>query len=84
MKIHEFQAKELMQERGIRVPQGEMVTTVADAVAAVGPLVEATGNPVVVVKSSVVRHPMNECPGRLYSELPAPGCSRVTTCHGKS
>jgi succinyl-CoA synthetase beta subunit len=53
LKIHEFQAKELMQERGIRVPQGEMVTTVADAVAAVGPLVEATGNPVVVVKSQI-------------------------------
>ena len=53
MKIHEFQAKELMAGRGIPVPRGEMVTTVADAMAAVGPLVEATGNPVVVVKSQI-------------------------------
>jgi succinyl-CoA synthetase beta subunit len=53
LKIHEFQAKELMAARGIPVPQGEMVTTVADAMAAVGPLVAATGNPVVVVKSQI-------------------------------
>ncbi|MDJ0922985.1 MAG: ADP-forming succinate--CoA ligase subunit beta [Acidimicrobiia bacterium] len=53
MKIHEFQAKELMAARDIPVPRGEMVTTVADAVAAVAPLVEATGNPVVVVKSQI-------------------------------
>lgn len=53
MKIHEFQAKELMAARGIPVPRGEMVTTVADAMAAVVPLLEATGNPVVVVKSQI-------------------------------
>ncbi len=53
MKIHEFQAKELMKARGIPVPQGVMVTSVAEAVGAVEPLVEATGNPVVVVKSQI-------------------------------
>ena len=53
MKIHEFQAKELMKARGIPVPQGEMVTSVAEAVAAVGPLVDASGNAVVVVKSQI-------------------------------
>ena len=42
-----------MAARGIPVPQGEMVTTVADAMAAVAPLVEATGNPVVVVKAQI-------------------------------
>jgi succinyl-CoA synthetase beta subunit len=53
MKIHEYQAKELMAARGIAVPQGRVATTVDEAVAAVRPLIEATGNPVVVVKSQI-------------------------------
>lgn len=53
MKIHEYQAKELLAARGIPVPQGRAVTTVEEAVAAVRPLVEASGNPVVVVKSQI-------------------------------
>ncbi|HJR92420.1 MAG TPA: ADP-forming succinate--CoA ligase subunit beta [Acidimicrobiia bacterium] len=53
MKIHEYQAKELMAQRGIPVPQGRVATTTEEAVAAVRPLVEATGNPVVVVKSQI-------------------------------
>ena len=53
MKIHEFQAKELMKARGIPVPAGHEVTSVADAIDAVTPLVESTGNPVVVVKSQI-------------------------------
>ncbi len=53
MKIHEYQAKALMGERGIAVPEGVVATTVAEAVAAVRPLVEGTGNPVVVVKSQI-------------------------------
>jgi succinyl-CoA synthetase beta subunit len=53
MKIHEYQAKKLMAARGIAVPQGRAATTVEEAVAAVRPLIEATGNPVVVVKSQI-------------------------------
>ena len=53
MKIHEYQAKQLMATRGIPVPLGQMVTTVEDAVAAVGPIIERSGNPVVVVKSQI-------------------------------
>jgi succinyl-CoA synthetase beta subunit len=53
LKIHEYQAKQLMGERGIAVPSGRMATTVDDAVAAVRPLIEASGNPVVVVKSQI-------------------------------
>ena len=53
MKIHEYQAKELMAARGIAVPQGRVATTVDEAVAAVRPLIEGTGNPVVVVKSQI-------------------------------
>ena len=53
MKIHEYQAKALMGARGIPVPAGTVATTVDEAVAAVRPLVESTGNPVVVVKSQI-------------------------------
>jgi len=53
MKVHEFQAKQLMAERGISVPAGIVVTTVDEAVGAVRPLVEQSGNPVVVVKSQI-------------------------------
>ena len=53
MKIHEYQAKQLMAARGIPVPQGVVATTVDQAVAAVRPLIEETGNKVVVVKSQI-------------------------------
>ncbi|HWL49750.1 MAG TPA: ADP-forming succinate--CoA ligase subunit beta [Acidimicrobiia bacterium] len=53
MKIHEYQAKEIMAARGIPVPLGRMATTVEDAVAAVRPLIEESGNPVVVLKTQI-------------------------------
>ena len=53
MKIHEYQAKQLMAARGIPVPMGRMATSVDEAVAAVRPLIEESGNPVVVVKSQI-------------------------------
>ncbi|MBT8212091.1 MAG: ADP-forming succinate--CoA ligase subunit beta [Acidimicrobiia bacterium] len=53
MKIHEYQAKQLMAARGIPVPQGRPAQTVSEAVAAVRPLIEDSGNPVVVVKSQI-------------------------------
>ncbi len=53
MKIHEYQAKQLMAARGIPVPEGRIATTVEEAVAAVRPLIEASGNPVVVLKSQI-------------------------------
>jgi succinyl-CoA synthetase beta subunit len=53
LKIHEYQAKHLMKARGIAVPEGMMALSVEEAVAAVRPLVEASGNPVVVVKSQI-------------------------------
>ncbi|MGI9667540.1 MAG: ADP-forming succinate--CoA ligase subunit beta [Acidimicrobiia bacterium] len=53
MKIHEYQAKALMAEAGIPVPAGHVATTVDAAVAAVRPLIESTGNKVVVVKSQI-------------------------------
>jgi succinyl-CoA synthetase beta subunit len=53
LKIHEYQAKALLAARGIAVPQGRLATSVAEAVAAVRPLIEATEVPVVVVKSQI-------------------------------
>jgi succinyl-CoA synthetase beta subunit len=53
MKIHEYQAKEVMGARGIPVPLGRMATTIEEAVAAVAPIIEQSGNPVIVVKSQI-------------------------------
>jgi succinyl-CoA synthetase beta subunit len=53
VKIHEYQAKALMAAGGIPVPAGTVATTIDEAVAAVRPLIEASGNPVVVVKSQI-------------------------------
>jgi len=53
LKIHEYQAKEIMASRGIPVPAGTMATTVDEAVAAVAALIERSRDPVVVVKSQI-------------------------------
>ena len=53
MKIHEYQAKQLMASRGFPVPLGRMATTVDDAVAAVRPLIDESGSDVVVLKSQI-------------------------------
>ena len=53
MKIHEHQAKQLMGARGIPVPLGRVARSVDEAVAAVRPLIDESGNPVVVVKSQI-------------------------------
>lgn len=53
MKIHEYQAKELLALRGIPVPHGKVATTVDEAVASVRQLVEQSGNAVVVLKSQI-------------------------------
>jgi succinyl-CoA synthetase beta subunit len=53
LKIHEYQAKELMKARGLAVPEGHVAASAAEAVAAVRPLVESTGNNVVVLKSQI-------------------------------
>ena len=76
MKIHEYQAKELMAARGIAVPQGRVATTVDEAVAAVRPLVEASGNPVVVVKSQI--HAGGRGKGRFEEHPDLAGVNVVT------
>lgn len=53
MKIHEHQAKQLMAARGIPVPLGRVARSVDEAVAAVRPLIDESGNSVVVLKSQI-------------------------------
>ena len=53
MKVHEYQAKQLLGQRGLPVPLGRVAMTVAEATAAVRPLIEESGNPVVVVKAQI-------------------------------
>ncbi|HEV2126454.1 MAG TPA: ADP-forming succinate--CoA ligase subunit beta [Chloroflexota bacterium] len=76
MKIHEYQAKQLMKARGIAVPKGQVATTVDEAVAAVRPLIEETDNPVVVVKSQI--HAGGRGKGR-FKEHPDLGGVNVVT-----
>ena len=76
MKIHEYQAKELMRERGLAVPEGRVARSPGEAVAAVRPLIEATGNRVVVVKSQI--HAGGRGKGR-FEEHPDLGGVTVVT-----
>lgn len=76
MKIHEYQAKVLMKARGIAVPLGRVATTVAEAVAAVRPLIEESGNNVVVVKSQI--HAGGRGKGRFKEHPEVAGVNVVT------
>ena len=53
MKIHEHQAKQLMAARDIPVPLGRVARSVDEAAAAVRPLIEESGDPVVVLKAQI-------------------------------
>jgi len=65
-----------MADRGIAVPMGRVATTVNEAVAAVRPLIEESGNPVVVVKSQI--HAGGRGKGR-FKEYPDVGGVNVVT-----
>jgi succinyl-CoA synthetase beta subunit len=52
MKIHEYQAKEILRRYGVPVPAGEMATTLEEADTAAKMLFSA-GNTVVVVKAQI-------------------------------
>ncbi len=53
MKIHEYQAKDLLAARGVAVPKSKVAFSPAEARAAAEEIVEATGNEVVVVKAQI-------------------------------
>ena len=65
-----------MADRGIAVPMGHLATTVDEAAAAVRPLIEQSGNPVVVVKSQI--HAGGRGKGR-FKEHPDVGGVNVVT-----
>ena len=52
MKIHEYQARQLLEEAGVPVPSGRMCTTVDEAVAAAEAIL-AGDDSMVVVKAQV-------------------------------
>ncbi|MDE1162815.1 MAG: ADP-forming succinate--CoA ligase subunit beta [Acidobacteriaceae bacterium] len=52
MKIHEYQAKEILRKHSVTVPAGEMATTIEEAERAAKNLFDA-GNAVVVVKAQI-------------------------------
>jgi succinyl-CoA synthetase beta subunit len=52
MKIHEYQAKEILRKYGVAVPAGEMAITFEEADAAAKQLFSA-GHPVVVIKAQI-------------------------------
>ena len=52
MKIHEYQAKEILRKYGVPVPGGEMVSTLEEADRAAKDLFD-NGTPVVVVKAQI-------------------------------
>ncbi|MDX2019352.1 MAG: ADP-forming succinate--CoA ligase subunit beta [Deltaproteobacteria bacterium] len=53
MKIHEYQAKDILRKYGVPVPQGIACFSVAEATAAAQKLIAATGSEVVVVKAQI-------------------------------
>jgi succinyl-CoA synthetase beta subunit len=53
MKIHEYQAKEILRGYGVAVPRGKLVSTEAEAVAAAKELMAASGKSIVVVKAQI-------------------------------
>jgi succinyl-CoA synthetase beta subunit len=52
MKIHEYQAKEILRGYGVAVPKGKLVNSAAEAVAAAKELMQG-GKPVCVVKAQI-------------------------------
>jgi succinyl-CoA synthetase beta subunit len=53
MKIHEYQAKSLLAKLGLPVPMGIPVLAPGGAAAAAEKIIQATGNPTVVVKAQI-------------------------------
>jgi succinyl-CoA synthetase beta subunit len=53
MKIHEYQAKELLKKYGVPVPQGQAAFSLDEAEAAAKALIAETGSEVVVVKAQI-------------------------------
>ena len=76
MKIHEYQAKALFSERGIAVPMGRVITSSEEAAEAARQLIEASGNPVVVLKSQI--HAGGRGKGRFREHPDVAGVTVIT------
>ncbi len=73
MKIHEYQAKQLLREAGIAVPQGIVAATPAEAAAAFTQL----GGPLAVVKAQI--HAGGRGKGRFKEDSQLGGIQLVKT-----
>ena len=69
MKIHEYQAKEILRRYGVPVPSGEMVTSLEQADTAAKSL-SARGNAAVVVKAQIHAGGRGKGGGRKGSQEP--------------
>jgi succinyl-CoA synthetase beta subunit len=75
MKIHEYQAKELLRARGVAVPLSQVAFSAEEARAAAVELIRKTGNEIVVVKSQI--HAGGRGKGR-FKEHPELGGVKVS------
>jgi succinyl-CoA synthetase beta subunit len=76
MKIHEYQAKQLLRDAGVPVPLSQVAFTAEEVKLAAAELIAKTGNPVVVVKSQI--HAGGRGKGR-FKEHPELGGVKVVT-----
>ncbi len=60
MKVHEYQAKEILRKHGVNVPEGKIV----DNAGAIGPAFDELNSPIVAVKSQI--HAGGRGKGTLY------------------
>jgi succinyl-CoA synthetase beta subunit len=74
MKIHEYQAKELLRDVGVPVPRSQVAFTAEEAKAAASELIAETGSEIVVVKSQI--HAGGRGKGR-FKEFPELGGVKV-------
>ena len=74
MKIHEYQAKEILRRHGVPVPKGGAANTPEEAEAVARRLIEETGSETLVVKAQI--HAGGRGKGRLL-ELPEVGGVQV-------
>ena len=80
MKIHEYQAKEILRGYGVAVPKGKLVNSAAEAVAAAKELMQ--GKPVSVVKAQIHAGGRGKGGGVKLAKSPEQAGELFTQIHG--
>jgi len=81
MKIHEYQAKEILRGFGVAVPRGKLVNSAQEAVAAAKELM-AGGKPVSVVKAQIHAGGRGKGGGVKLAKSPEQAGELFTKMHG--